>query len=429
MNRALCTIVLAWTALNNASTGWGGEMHERQPVPLEPLQLTLDCDHFNGKFAVECAWPLQSAKGDKLRSDSFLGIARTTLIYVDPHFGNAGGCFRPLFLPYRWTGQPQLELRTDATCALIVDTAAKKTLYCALDLSKKGGIERMRTMGDPDFTLFLLVTDQACLDAALAFLGRQKSTPAERGLALSAFGPVIRKAIPESVGCIVLDNCDLQNTDCRSFTRVRQLQIGHSTNVHLKGIENAADLRRLSLDYISPECEDVPLLSSLRHVEYLSLSGSAGGMEACLPHIRSLPRLRELRLHFDGYRSFDGIEALPALQSLAITGSAEDVRTLTALGRIADLRILELDGVGNVSSIPAIHTLELLEVRNAYDVDSIPSLSRMSRLIYVNLRETAVRTRSALSHAKGLKYCYLSDESNSGLRKRRQEPLLTPSPR
>lgn len=375
----------------------------RPPLPLTDLQVVVDYKKFDARYLMDWTWRAKRAHGRQGTAylEDYVIVPGLSVVSFDPHYGaQALWAIRPVCLPYRWESGGRFAVLTDSTSAFVQDLARNEPVFIALDLSKPGARERLSKLDGQAF-LFLLARDQDGLDAAVKYFAADASRNRRGGLAAYWFSPSLRD-VPPNVETVAFDSCNLRGVALERMPKVRWLEFTHCENLDLTGISKAQRLEDLVL-FSNAKIKGLSALAEARGLLTLKLIGSER-LQDWLPYVKPLRGLRHLRLNLLGYGSLKELRHFGELESLSIRGWGKI--DLAPLGSLYKLRILELTDVPTANTLPVIKYLEVLTIRGSFDVEEIPSLAKMTRLVYLDLRETSLPETAAIPKTPALKYFF-----------------------
>lgn len=198
-------------------------------------------------------------------------------------------------------------------------------------------------------------------------------------------------------------------TACASHRSLVELRMDHCvlTTAGLRAIAGIPELRKLRMRKLhdrqlgaarGQEAQgahaDLAALQNARHLEHLDLSDSEAGVDAALPALARLPRLRELLLDSTDVSS-RGIAALAACRTLerldvAYATDPDLIPSIAQLRRLRHLRLSFCSAVDDgaldaLLPLVDLRHLELTGCRQLTDA-AIDTLSKMSLLTRLDLR-------------------------------------------
>jgi len=345
-------------------------------------------DEFDGYYVQSDFWELtrDSALGGK-----FLGMRGHSVIGVCPHHRRDEYTGLRAYLPYRWSGAPQLEIVSNENSIQINGGATGDVEFLAIDLSKPGARESLARVNSAQHALAVLATSQEELALACRFVGQTGRTAYQLCLGLYGFSPRL-ETVPDNVDTLVLAHCDLERLgDGSALASVRHLDILKCRNLDVSALRQAARLETLELhEPIYPR--NYHVLSELRQLRQLKIAFPTPE-EGTIQHVAKLDGLESLHL---GLVSADeeGLAALRGLANLAILRVTimYGFCDFAFLGQLAKLRVLEVEcrGPGSYQTIPPMENLEVFAIRDSFRLRELDVLSELPRLKYLNVYETGI---------------------------------------
>ncbi|XP_056162252.1 disease resistance protein L6-like [Syzygium oleosum] len=172
-----------------------------------------------------------------------------------------------------------------------------------------------------------------------------------------------------------------------SHSRVSELQLGH-------GSLSCTHLKKLVLSGVN--LENVPELPSSLSV--LSIRRCSSWRQ--LPAVHHLKKLSELNLIESAVEEIKGLQGLIALEILNITRC--EIRNLTGLGQLTDLRSLILsdcDSLGGLPNISNLKMLNVLVVQRCRMISDIEGLMELTSLEVLHVSECEAESTQQVQDA------------------------------